>query len=106
MFDILPTSSFQTQKAKGSYWPIFEVETDFVPEEIHLPFAVRENSKGRLDSEKVAVENGPRTKKWPIFVQFKTQKANPYTFYIHFSSRLKLKVQPSSSKRHTWKLKL
>jgi len=41
------TSSFETQKAKGSCGPIFMVKTGFVSEKSHFSFAVRETWEGR-----------------------------------------------------------
>ena len=69
-----PTASFQTQKANGSCWPIFKVETGFVSEKTRLSFAVRENLKGRLDCQKIASENGPHTKNGLFLSIFKRKK--------------------------------
>ena len=39
-FNVTSTKNFQTEKNKGSRWPIFEIKTVFSRGKIDLPFAM------------------------------------------------------------------
>ena len=51
------TNNFQTEKRKGSSWPIFEIKTDSFLRQTHLPFAVRESLSRYVSFPKIAIQN-------------------------------------------------
>ena len=73
------TKNFQTEKDKGSRWPIFEIKTVFSRGKIDLPFAVRWFVVGNKGFQKIALENDFHIKKWPNFEYFQVQKDNHST---------------------------
>ena len=81
-----------------------KVETGFLSEKTHLSFAVRENLKNRLNCQKIAPEIGRHTK-MAYFCPFLNAKSESLHLLYPLTFRLKLKIQPSSSKSRAWKLK-
>ena len=69
-FNVTSTKNFQTEKNKGSRWPIFEIKTVFSTGKIDLPFAVRWFVVGNKGFRKIALENDFHIKNdriWSIF---------------------------------------
>ena len=73
-FNVTSTKNFQTEKNKGSRWPIFEIKTVFSRGKIDLPFAMRWFVVGNKGFQKIALENDFHIKKWPNLEYFQVQK--------------------------------